>query len=131
MSTEDPISPELVMKLNSLYGSSDFDELEGFLDPDVYWGAPDDHEQGCHNRQQVIDRWRHAKGAGVSAQVTEIEINGDKILIGIDVTGREGSAYTESRWQVLTVKESMIIEIIGFDNREEAMTRAMAPPQER
>jgi len=61
-------------------------------------------------------------GAGVRARVTETAVSGDKILVGLAVTGtRDGTGTGEnSRWQVLTVRDGRIAAIEGFDDRDEA-----------
>jgi len=129
MSTDDPTSMDFVSKLNSLYGSSDLDALESLLDPHVRWGASDDPNQSCQNRQQVIAWWRRAKEAGVRAKVTEVMVKGENILVGLDISGRNGDGSVEPRWQVLTIKEERIIEITGFDSRDCALARLQTPPQ--
>jgi ketosteroid isomerase-like protein len=107
--------------------SADLDAINDLLDPDVRWGAPDDEAPSCQNRRQVLAWYRRGRAAGVRARVTEVTAHGDKILVGLEVTGRPATDATggeADRWQVLTVAEERIVDIRGFDDRQEAAARA-------
>ena len=97
-------------------------------DPNVTWGAPDDPKPSCTNRKQVLAWYQRRRNAGVRARVTEFEMHGDRILVGLRVAGtldaqeRGGEA---DRWQVLTLREDHIVDIRGFDDRDEAVMRAI------
>jgi ketosteroid isomerase-like protein len=106
--------------------SADLTAIRDLLDPDVRWGAPDDEAPGCQNRRQVLAWYRRGRQAGVRAQVTELVAHGDKILVGLNVVGRPAAEArgSEQRWQVLTVAGERIVDIRGFDDREEAAARA-------
>jgi ketosteroid isomerase-like protein len=107
--------------------SADLAAIKDLLDPDVRWGAPDDEAPGCQNRRQVLAWYRRGREAGVRARVTELVAHGDKILVGLNVVGRpavEAQGGEEERWQVLTVAGDRIVDIRGFDDREEAAARA-------
>jgi hypothetical protein len=98
--------------------SADLTQFQDLLDPAVTWGAPDDDKPSCSNRKQVLDWYRRGLQAGVRASVTEVAASGSKILIGMDVTGRDSP-----RWQVLTVRDGRIADIRGFESRTEATAR--------
>jgi hypothetical protein len=56
---------------------------------------------------------------------------GDRIVLGLRVS--DGSTAQESggaveRWLVLTVGGGLIVDIVGFDERELAMARAAEVP---
>ena len=52
-------------------------------------------------------------------------MSGDRILVGLKVTGSQAAAAGEKdRWQVLTVRSDRITEITGFDDRDEAAAHA-------
>ncbi len=89
------------------------------LDPGVHWGPPGDRASGCHNRSQVLSWYQAGRDAGVRASVTETVVSGDQILVGLSVTGRE-AAGGQSRWQVLTVRDGLIVDIAGYDGRDQA-----------
>lgn len=105
-------------------------DLAGFsdlLDPKVRWGPPGDHSPPCKNRQQVLAWYQRGKESGATAQVSEVTVLADRILVGLIVTGtraareRGGNA---TRWQVLTVRDGLVVEIVGFDQRMEAVSFA-------
>ena len=60
---------------------------------------------------------------------------GDRILVGLRVTGLQAAGTRTpadrggeaQRWQVLTVRDGRVIDIVGFDTRREAMARAGVP----
>ena|SRR5258708_7370900 len=110
--------------------SGDLDAISELLDPNVRWGAPGDDAPSCQNRRQVLAWYRRGREAGVRARVTELTVYGNKILVGLKVSGnrtagREGGVA--DRWQVLTVSEGRIVDIRGFEERDEAAVRAGAP----
>jgi hypothetical protein len=102
-------------------------DLTGYrelLDPNVTWGAPGDTEFGCQNRNQVLAWYRHGRAKGVRAEVTETLVHNDKILVGLSIFDGQSSSEpggVANRWQILTVKSGLIIDIRGFEERVAAM----------
>ncbi|HSO96287.1 MAG TPA: nuclear transport factor 2 family protein [Acidimicrobiia bacterium] len=110
--------------------STDLTAFSDLLDPAVRWGAPDDPTPSCQDRRQVLDWYARGREAGVRARVTEVVAHGDKILVGLTVTGRLGAESNEgavARWQVLTVAEGLIVDIRAFDDRRDATARVGTP----
>jgi hypothetical protein len=64
--------------------------IKVLLDPNVPLGAPDDPDQSCENREQVLAWYGRGREAGVRAHVTETTAYGDRILAGVNVRGRAG-----------------------------------------
>ncbi|MGP8058606.1 MAG: nuclear transport factor 2 family protein [Acidimicrobiales bacterium] len=95
------------------------------LDPNVTWGAPDDHESGCRNRDQVLAWYRRGRAKGVRANVTETVVHKDKILVGLTILDAQSSDSDDQnqRWQILTVKDGLIVDIRGFEERATAVSR--------
>jgi hypothetical protein len=58
-------------------------------------------------------------------------VTGDRIVVGLTVVGNQaGDDEIESvreRWQVLTVRDGRVIDIVGFDDRADAAARAGLP----
>jgi ketosteroid isomerase-like protein len=107
--------------------SGDLRAFRALLDPDVTWGAPGDPQPACRNRNQVIAWYEAGRDAGVRATVAEVEIHGDRIVVGLDVVGRADAgdeAPAQRRWQVLTVRAGRVVDIVGYDDRDEALARA-------
>jgi ketosteroid isomerase-like protein len=117
----------IVDRVRAALGSADLDAIGELLDPDVRWGAPGDPAPSCQNRRQVLAWYRSGREAGVRAQVIETAVVGDRILVGLMVSGRpatEVSGPEANRWQVLRVGDNRIVEIVGFDSRDEAAAHA-------
>jgi len=101
----------------------DLDAMGDLLHPDATWGAPDDPKPSCQNRSQVLGWYRQSREHGVRATVTEVIVSGDKILVGLKVSGR-AAADEADRWQVMTIVDGQIADIRGFEDRDEAARRA-------
>jgi ketosteroid isomerase-like protein len=113
-------------RIRVAFDSADVTAIGGLLDPNVRWGAPDDPVPSCQNRDQVLAWYQRGRDAGVRAQVTEILAHGDKVLVGLNVVGRpgvEGPDGEANRWQVLTVRGGLIVDIRGFEERRKAAAR--------
>jgi hypothetical protein len=99
--------------------AADLEAYADLLDPAVRWGPPGDPAPPCQSRRQVLDWYQRGRDAGTRARVTETRVSGDKILVGLAVTGAGTSGET-GRWQVLTVRGGRVAEIVAFDERDEA-----------
>jgi hypothetical protein len=108
-------------------GSADLSAFSELLDPDVRWGAPGARKPSCRNRSQVLAWYQRGREAGTRADVIGVEVHGDRILVSLTVRGTpEASARGGAtlRWQVLTVRGGRVVDIVGFDDRAEALTAA-------
>lgn len=118
---------ELAGQIEAALQTADLNGYRELLDPDVTWGAPDDADPGCRNRDQVLTWYRRGRADGVRAVVTETVIHHDKILVGLSVSdGRsssDGGGGQTARWQILTVKRGRIVDIRGFEDRAVAVSR--------
>jgi RimJ/RimL family protein N-acetyltransferase len=110
--------------------AADLDAYAGLLDPGVRWGLPGDPVPPCRSRAQVLAWYRRGRDCGARARVTKAVVSGDKILVGLKVTGGPAAGAGEAdRWQVLTVRAGRITGITGFAGRNEAAAWAgLAPP---
>jgi len=124
----DPASTQdVARRLERALRQSDLVAVGDLLDPGVTWGPPDSTSPPCTNKKQVLAWYRRGAAAGASAQVTEILATGDRILVGLSIdamsTADEGDGRS-ARWQVYTVRDGLIVDIVGFDSRVEAAARA-------
>jgi len=107
--------------------AADLAAYRDLLDPAVTWGPPEQPRSGCRSRDQVLAWYARGREAGTRASVTETAVFGDKILVGLLVTGRSDAVGEphgeERRWQVLTVRDGKVTEIVGFEDREQAMAQ--------
>jgi RimJ/RimL family protein N-acetyltransferase len=132
VSGQTEVMDRLAVQIRQALEAADFQAYADLLDRGVRWGAPGDPVPSCRNRQQVLAWYQRARDSGTRARVSETVVAGDKILIGLKVTGRpaamDGVAET-TRWQVLTVGHGRITGITGFAERDEAAAWAgLAPP---
>lgn len=133
MATEEAAVRELAAQVATALEAADLSDYAELLDPAVTWGPPEEPSAGCRSRGQVLEWYERGRSSGVRASVTEIAVCGSKILAGLLVTGRPPSpdgepSGEERRWQVLTVRDGKVTEIVGFSDRDEAMARAGIGP---
>jgi ketosteroid isomerase-like protein len=98
------------------------------LAPDVTWGAPGARNPSCKNRDQVLAWYRRGQDAGVRGTVHDVEVLGDRLLVSMSVRGTEDAQERGGavlRFQVLTVRDGRIADIVGFEDKAEA--RAYLP----
>ena len=104
-------------------------DLTGYwelLDPNVTWGAPDDMKPSCRNRDQVLAWYRNGQAKGVRANVTETLVRNEKILVGLSVFDGQSTSDSHdvaNRWQILTVRDGLVVDIRGFEERDDAVSR--------
>ncbi len=117
---------DMAARVARALGEADLDAIRDLLAADVRWGQHDDIEGGCQNRREVLTWYRQRRAAGTRARVTEVVPHGEDLLVGLVVTGTRaaidegGEAH---RWQVLSIKDGLIIDIRGFDDRAQAAAR--------
>ena len=101
------------------------------LDPDVTWGAPGARSPSCKNRDQVLTWYQRGRDAGVRASVHDVEVLGDRLLVSMTVSGTESAEQrggASLRVQILTVEDGRIVDIVGFDGKDEALSYARRAP---
>jgi hypothetical protein len=101
--------------------------LTELLDPDVTWGAPGARTPSCKNRNQVVAWYQRGRDAGVRGSVFDVEVIGDRLLVSMTVRGTENAQERGGaalRYQVLTVRNNRIVDIVGFDDKTEAVDYA-------
>ncbi len=124
MSTEAEQMEALAGQVQAALQTADLGAYKDLLDPDVTWGAPDDPVPSCRNRDQVLAWYRQGRAKGVRADVIETLVQGDKILVGLMVANQEAAdAGSSPRWQVLSVRDGLVTDIRGFEDRSSALDR--------
>lgn len=117
---------QLARDVQAALQTADVTGYRELLDPDVTWGAPDDTQSGCRNRDRVLAWYRRGKSKGVRANVIETVVHNDKILVGLanlDAQSSSDSGTQAQRWQILTVRDGLIVDIRGFEERAPAVSR--------
>ena len=81
--------------------AADLDAYAELLDPGLRCGPPGDR---CHHARTGHRSWPGTSAAGARARVTETLVSGNRILVGLRVTGRPatGAGDETDRWQGLT-----------------------------
>lgn len=106
--------------------SKDLSTFGDLLDPDVHWGAPEATRPACQNRDQVLTWHQRGRESGTESHVSEIAVFGDHLLVTSILRGTEAAKKrggSTLRWQVLTVHDGRIVDIVGFDDRSAAIAR--------
>ena len=100
----------LAERLRSAFEAGDLVALAGLLDPDVRWGGEEDTDQTCHNRAEVLARYEALRARGVLVSVTEVSIERDAVVLGLDVT-RPGGTEHRRVHQTFTVAGGLVVDI--------------------
>jgi len=127
-----PESPDAVAgiarQLRVALESANLSEISHLLDPKVRWGSPGDPSPTCQSRKQVLAWYERGRDTGMRAHVADLEIVGDRILVKLVLTGTDAARERGGRairWQVHTVRDGRIVDIVGFDQRHEATQHAI------
>jgi len=118
---------ELARQVRIALETADLAAYRDLLDPDVHWGPPGDTSPPCQNRDQVITWYERARQSGTRATVSEVEVLEDQILVGLVVTENEEARARggrAARWQLLTIRNGRVVDIVGFEQRVEAVAWA-------
>jgi hypothetical protein len=105
--------------------AEDVERFAELLDPDVTWGAPGATNPTCQSRDQVLAWYQRGRDAGVRGSVYDVEVRGDRLLVSMSVRDTENAQERGGaalRFQVLTVRSGMIVDIVGFDDKAEALS---------
>jgi ketosteroid isomerase-like protein len=135
MPGDDRSTDEVASRIRAALDSADLAAFADLLDPDVRWGAPEDDAPACRDRSQVLAWYQRGRERGVRASVTEVTVAGDKLLVGLQVVAPSsagaaplgGGGGPAGRWQVLTLAGGRVVDIRGFDDRDEAARRVGLP----
>jgi ketosteroid isomerase-like protein len=116
---------EIAVLVRNALAAEELSAFTELLDPAVTWGAPGARNPSCQNRNQVLAWYQRGRDAGVSGSVYDVEVLGDRLLVSISVRGTENAREhggTALRFQVLTVRNGKVVEIVGFDDKTEAFS---------
>jgi ketosteroid isomerase-like protein len=116
---------EMAVLVREAMVTEDISAFTDLLDPDVTWGAPGARNPSCKNREQVLAWYQRGRDAGVRGSVNDVEVLGDRILLSMSVRGTENAQERGGaalRFQVLIVRSGRIVEIVGFDDKAEALS---------
>jgi RimJ/RimL family protein N-acetyltransferase/ketosteroid isomerase-like protein len=124
----------VAQRVKAAFEAADLSAFGELLDPGVQWGAPGAPSPVCTDREQVLAWYRRGREAGIRARVCEVTVHGDRVLVGLRLTGRRAAGDPRAgaeRWQVLTVRGGRVTGITGFGDRGEAAAHARQNPAEQ
>ncbi len=114
------VMADVARHLDAAYRGLDLELLGSLLHPQVQWTGV------CTNSGEVLDWLRSLLADGTRATVESAEVDGDAVVLGLNV-GREADgarpAPPELLYQVFTVDNAQIIEIRVYPDRASALTR--------
>jgi ketosteroid isomerase-like protein len=116
---------EIAVLVRNALAAEDLSALAELLDPAVTWGAPGARNPSCKNRNQVLDWYQRGRNAGVRGSVYDVEVLGDRLLVSMSVRGTDNATERGGaalRFQVLTVRSGKVVDIVGFDDKTEALS---------
>jgi ketosteroid isomerase-like protein len=116
---------ELGVLVRKALAAEDLSAFTELLDPAVTWGAPGARNPSCKTRNQVLAWYRRGRDAGVRGSVYDVEVLGDRLLVSMSVRGTENAnerGGAALRYQVLTVRSGKVVDIVGFDDKTEALS---------
>jgi ketosteroid isomerase-like protein len=107
----------------------DLATMEELLAPDARWGAPEQDVPTCRDAKEILSWYELAQANGVSADVTEVVVVGENIVVGLKIhtnpkTKTKTKTNVNTRWQVLSVRDGRIAEIRGYETRGDATSFA-------
>jgi ketosteroid isomerase-like protein len=122
-------------RLRAAMESQDLEAYGALLDENVRWGPPEETPETCHSRAQVLQRLSSQRASGMQTQLLEVVPGDGTLLVGVNVKWPVpgGFAREQTRYQVLKVQSSKIVEIRGYADRAEAAAEAglAAKPADR
>lgn len=114
----------VALLLRSAMESADLEAIADLLAVNVTWGPPGDSSPPCRKKRQVLEWYERGKNSGASAHVSEVVVRGNHVLMGLVVSGTRGArdhgGHTV-RWQVFTIADGHLTDIVGFDQRNIAI----------
>lgn len=118
---------ELAEAVREALAGRDVSAFADLLGPDVTWGAPGAPHPTCTNRTQVLTWYQRARESGIHGRATNVEVIGDRLLVSLVVRGTDDARErggTALRCQVLTARAGQSVDIVGFDDKADALSYA-------
>ena len=116
---------EIAVLVRKALATEDLSAFTELLDPAVTWGAPGARNPSCKNRNQVLAWYQRGRDAGVRGSVYDVEVIGDRLLVTMSVRGTENAnerGGAALRYQLLAVRRGKVVDIVGFDDKTEALS---------
>jgi ankyrin repeat protein len=114
------VMADVARHLEAAYRDPDLELLGSLLHPQVHWTGI------CTTSGEVLDWYRGLLADGIRSTVDSVEVDGDAIVLGLNVARQaEGArpAPPELLYQVFTVDNAQVIAIHVYPDRASALTR--------
>jgi ketosteroid isomerase-like protein len=105
----------------------DLKPLEAALAPDAKWRAVVDGPWNCESRDAILDVMKGNLSKGLSGQIDEAFISGDRVVVAFRPDHHEPGAWPLDdgvRYVVLTVREDLVTGMKGCADRRTALQYA-------
>jgi ketosteroid isomerase-like protein len=119
---------EVVRRGMDAFSRAAWEESVEWMDPDVVWhDAPSlPGAQRYDGREGVLAQWRGMAEAleGFTVEVEQFFDAGDQVVVFLTSRGRgriSGVDVSRKLAQVVTVRDGRVTEIVGYDDRVEAL----------
>jgi SnoaL-like domain len=115
---------EIAALVRKAMASEDVAAFAELLGSEVTWGPPGARNRICKNRNEVLAWYEKGRDAGVRGSVYDVQVLGDRLLVSMSVTGTDEARKrggTALRFQVLTVRHGRIVDIVGFEDKVDAL----------
>ena len=89
---------------------------------DVRWGAEQDAEQTCHNRDDVTRFYAGLLAGGLTVDVLDTTVSGRQVRARLRVTGPGGDQDSRTTQVVFTVREGLVVDILEVGGEDTAPT---------
>ncbi len=123
----------LVRKAYEAYATGDLVGMLRFVAPDLEWtylepAVEDPGPQVCYGRDELqVAIIKQGTRPARQAEIEELVSNGDRVLLTLHVPGldrRRARTSNDRRYDVVTVREKLIVALRACRNREEAAVLA-------
>lgn len=112
-------------RLRLAYEARELNLLGEVLADDVRWGDGDeDADDTCHTRTDVLNTYDALVASGIEAQVTEVTVRDERVIVGLEVIAPEGER--RPLFQAFTVRGGKVVDIRGYPTRAEALAGVYA-----
>jgi len=116
--TPSATAAQIAEQLPAVLAQRDRVAFERLLAPDVRWGGRQDTEQTCHDRRQAGDFYAGVLAGGARLNVLHSAVVDDRILVRLEVVGRDSDPDSAFSTQVLlTVRAGLISHILQVEDQ--------------
>lgn len=117
----------MLRKAWEAFARGDIAAATELLDPAVQWfGAGDDeHEGGCHSREEALVFLQRALADGVTAEALDVRDAGDRVVVLVQTHRPPGwGEQPQAHGEIVTVRDGRIVEMVVYPTVGEALAAA-------